>query len=73
MHRPLELLPVPRVFTLTYYSLLLLLSNSAIGAGHTGVAAASPSIFFCKIDLIWANLVKFGQNIDKIKAKFGRK
>jgi len=40
----------------------------------TGDAAASPSKkFLGKIELIWANLVGFGQNLGKIEAKFGQK
>jgi len=42
-----------------------------VGAGDE---VASPRINFLeKIDWIWANLVGFGQNLAKIKAKFKQK
>jgi len=48
--------------------------TSAVGAGGTGDAVASPSKHFLgKIILIWANLVEFGRNMGKIETKFGQK
>jgi len=45
---------------------------SAIGVGYAGDAATSPNKNFGQNLLDLGNLVGFGRNLDKIKAKFGQ-
>jgi len=49
------------------------LFDNAVGAGDAGDEAASCSnTFGGKISQIWAHLLGFGQDLGKIKAKFGK-